>query len=174
MTEEWKPVGIGVFEASTYGRLRVPARWTDGRIRRMFPARIVHGRKVVIDDREYLVAELIARAFLGTPHGILGFIDGNEDNRAPANLEWRQLAPELDEAIQQGLSEVEDSVEVPVEPARSCKYGHAVEDWNLYGRNRCVACYKATTKIRGEGLSTSEHQRLADSIYAEMKTKNHA
>ena len=103
--EQWRPIGLMPYEASTEGRIR--------RIGRARPMRqsAVHGYlkvSLTIDGGELTrtVHTLVARAFLGErPLGMqVDHLDCNKRNNRPSNLQYVTAAENSRRAASNGLS----------------------------------------------------------------------
>lgn len=120
--EKWKSIQEykGIYEASTYGRVRTSEgkttftqkhgirRWKQ-RILKYRGTNYITGYRVSLwkdgKFKEWLVARLIAMTFLGFPKttDTVNHIDGNRFNNNIENLEWLSLADNIRHGFKTGL-----------------------------------------------------------------------
>lgn len=121
--EFWKdiPGYEGIYQASTYGRIRTAPNKTTHSIlhgMRKWQTRILKGRgdnpqtgkRVSLwknkKPKDWLVARLVAITFLGFPTNngfTVNHIDGNRMNNNVSNLEWLSIANNIRHAFLTGL-----------------------------------------------------------------------
>jgi hypothetical protein len=120
--EKWKdiPGYEGIYEASTFGRIRTKdgkTTFTERHGIRLWKSRIlkyrgsnkVTGNRVSLwkggECKDWLVARLIAYTFLGIPEIKLtvNHKDGNRFNNKIENLEWLSLADNIRHGFDNGL-----------------------------------------------------------------------
>lgn len=130
MIEIWKdiPGYEGIYQASTFGRIRT----TEGKVtqsilhgERRWKSRMLKGRgnqpagkRVTLwkdkQQKDFLVARVIARTFLGEPPE--GFTvnhkDGDRLNNHIENLEWLSLADNIKHGFETGLYHNQKSINV--------------------------------------------------------------
>lgn len=132
MSEEWKaiPGFEGLYDASSLGRIRSTPGKTTSNARypiRVWRSRIMktkaqkglhrHDQRVTLwkDGKaaDYLVARLVAMAWIGVPDDYLtvNHINGNYLDNRPENLEWVSLPENIKHGFSSGLYA---SIEIPV------------------------------------------------------------
>lgn len=130
MKEIWKdiPEYEGIYQASTFGRIRTVEGKITHSIRhgiRHWKSRILKGRgnqpegaRVSLwkdkQQKDFLVARLVARTFLGEPpEGFtVNHIDGNRFNNRADNLEWLSRADNIRHGFQTGLYSTQKPISV--------------------------------------------------------------
>lgn len=120
MEEIWKPIPHyeGIYEASNLGRIRTcegKTTFTKKRGIRHWKQRILKyrgetyatGYRVSLwkdgKAKDWLVARLVAMAFLGESDLTVNHIDGNRFNNNIENLEWCSLAENIKKGFETGL-----------------------------------------------------------------------
>lgn len=178
--EEWRPVigREGRYEVSSHGRVRSldrvittktgHQRRYKGRMLALVPS--VSGYPVVnlghSDTR--LVHRLVLESFVGPApdgheccHG-----DGNRTNSHLSNLRWDTSSANNYDIVTHGMHAMASKTH--------CKRGHALEGPNLspyqlrYGWRGCLACKRATDRVRYHPHLKPHLQQVADSYYAEI------
>lgn len=118
--EIWKdiPDYEGIYQASTFGRIRTcegKTTFTERHGVRHWEQRVLKfkgetyktGYRVSLwkngKSKDYLVARLIARTFLGESNLTVNHIDGNRFNNHIENLEWCSLGDNIRKGFETGL-----------------------------------------------------------------------
>jgi hypothetical protein len=130
MQEIWKdiPEYEGIYQASTFGRIRTVEGKITHSVRhgiRHWKSRILKGRgnqpegaRVSLwkdkQSKDFLVARLVARTFLGEPpEGFtVNHIDGNRFNNRVNNLEWLSRADNIRHGFETGLYPTQKNISI--------------------------------------------------------------
>ena len=111
--EKWKPVvGYeGTYSVSDAGRVMRTARGRNTRPGRVLAPATNHGGYRIVclsqngKERTAVVHSIVARAFLGDPHGLhVNHKDGDKQNNHVANLEHVTAAENNRHAVEMGLA----------------------------------------------------------------------
>lgn len=174
-SEVWKPIPgyEGLYEASSLGRIRTTEGKTTSSARfesREWQQRIMkqkyekrHGNTGNTDariclwkdgeEKTYLVARLVAMAFLPTPFDMLtvNHIDGNTSNNRIDNLEWVTRADNIKLGFENGqYAAIQKSVILQSKYGEELSFRSMAEASRYLGRNNgyvsnaianCLNCY---------------------------------
>lgn len=126
MNEQWKPIPgyEGLYDASSLGRIRSAPGKTTRNAKcpvRIWKSRIMKEKRPVANPRhdarvslwkngehkDYLVARLVASAWIGSPsEGMtVNHINGDYSDNRPENLEWIPLVDNIKHGFNTGLYE---------------------------------------------------------------------
>lgn len=164
MEEIWKPIPgyEGIYDASSWGRIRsTPGKTTANALyaKRVWQTRVLktkqpinakrHDKRVTLwkdgRDKDYLVARLVASAFLGAPKDGMTVNHKNGDyfDNRPDNLEWVTKAENIRHGFETGLySSCTREVSLINENGECCHFRSLSEASVYLGRNKGYICTK--------------------------------
>lgn len=175
--EQWKPIPKyeGIYDASNCGRIRSAVGKTTSNNRypmRRWKSRIIKPRysinrkgrrdaRVCLwkdgEERYFLVARLVASAWLGEPKDgmTVNHINGDYNDNRPENLEWVSLADNIKHGFENGLFDsFQRRVSLTDNDGNATEYRSFSQASAALGRN---SGYISTALSRGQTVATSRN-----------------
>lgn len=182
--EEWRPIPdfIGLYEASTWGRIRSVSRTITDRngMQKNHVGRVLKPRPydkyghVHVSLRKSgsslprKIHRLVLQTFVGpAPEGMVArHLDGDPSNNSIRNLEWATPKENSSDMKKHGTNYYIN--------LNLCKRGHELADPNLtksikkQGNRGCLACNRTHGYLQHNPGLKGQFQAISDSYYAQI------